>query len=262
YVLDQELRRSEADPAIVRRLIWATYKHVEFLSDPEYLASGNHAIFMMTGLGWLLKALPEINEHAELQRYTNKNMRDLLKRQFGGDAFHREHSPGYHLFAVSSFQNVKRTGLFDDIKELSDTLARAKTHHQELRHPNGNLVALGDTDRGSPQSIARYAKRGLEPHAGGYSASGKLESGPLRVYRDDGYAIFREGWPDKPSLDDDYLFLGAGFHSSGHKHPDHLSFEWSFRGQPILVDSGKFTYTKGDWKRFFNSTRAGNSVEV
>ena len=261
-LVDRELR--EKRPAIreVQRLVWALHRHVEFLADPKSFSKSNHGIFMVQGLGWLLKALPELKGARQRQKYALQKLSKLVSMQFTADAFHREHSPAYHLFTSATFKRLEEQGPFGGVPDLERTLAHAASHVEELYHPNGSLVALGDTDRGVDQADKDRAEQLLGPTEGGYSASGKRQIGPLRVYRDTGYAIFRSGWGSKPTLVDDFLFVGAAYHSGAHKHADHLSFEWSFRGQPILVDSGKYSYSNNKWREYFVSTRAGNAVEV
>src|SRR5690606_4420045 len=69
-------------------------------------------------------------------------------------------------------------------------------------------------------------------------------------------------WSETPFSKHSFLFFSAASHDSGHNHHDYFTFEWSERGVPIVVDSGKFTYNRGRERDFFVSTRAGNTVEI
>lgn len=247
-VLDLELRRPQPNVATVGHLVWALDQHAAFLADPKVFTLGNHGFFMMRGLNWVLRALPELKTHARFERYANEQMKKLLASQFAADGLHLEHSPGYHSFMTKSFGDAVSEGSFPRLAELRETVERAKLHLAELVHPNGDAVMLGDTERSS-REVSRAAAR-------------DQDTSRLRGYPESGWAVFRSHFGQEAAATDDYLLLGAGHHSNVHKHADHLSFEWSFRGTPVLIDSGKYTYDRDVWRRFFTSTRAGNAVEV
>lgn len=248
-VLDLELRRPQPDVAAVGRLVWAIDEHATFLADPKVFTLGNHGFFMMQGLNWLLRGLPELKSRARFERYIDGQMKKLLTSQFAPDGLHLEHSPGYHTFITNSFAEAVADGSFPELVELRETVERAKLHYEELRHPNGDGVMLGDTGR----TAAKFTGSDAPP-------SGNTSL--LRGYPESGWAVFRSHFGQEASRADDYLLLSAGHHSHVHKHADHLSFEWSFGGVPVLIDSGKYTYNKDEWRKFFVSTRAGNAVEV
>jgi hypothetical protein len=224
------------------------------LSDPKNFTLSNHGLYMVVGLAALLKALPELRDFKRMQSYANDRMRALIRSQYASEGMHLEHSPGYHLMVTRGFRRFAATGLFPEVPELAQMAKRARAISPDLFHPGGDLALLGDTDR----------KRSKKPR----TAAGPERPDPaLRVYPQAGYAMVRAlsgsaGPPPQGPRQPDFLIMSAGHHSFVHKHADHLSFEWSFRGKPILVDSGKYTYNRSKWREFFRSTRAGNSVEV
>ncbi len=95
---------------------------------------------------------------------------------------------------------------------------------------------------------------------------------------DEGYVFARSDYPETPGAPWWYFAQTASFHSRVHKHADDLSFVWSDRGLPILVDPARFAYSgktergsdlakQGFWyadpKRIYvESTRAHNTVEI
>ena len=58
------------------------------------------------------------------------------------------------------------------------------------------------------------------------------------------------------------VFLMASHHLEAHKHADCLSLIWQDRGETLLIDSGKYGYQRDRMRRYFQSTRAHNTVEV
>lgn len=257
-ILDTELRRPHPKPAVVARLAWALAQHAHFLADPKQQPWGNHALFVMYGLAHLLWALPELREAAAYRRYCLTRMKELMVSQFSPDGFHLEHSPEYHLYLTETVADLVDSQLCTELEELPDIVRRGRAHYHELFHPNGDLVMLGDSERRASDRHGSNPERTLCRLAN-HSDS---QSGQVRAYPHSGYAVFRSHFGADASSSDDYFLLGAGHHSRVHKHSDHLGFEWSFRGVPILIDSGKGTYTVKSWMRYFRSTRAGNAVEV
>jgi len=47
-----------------------------------------------------------------------------------------------------------------------------------------------------------------------------------------------------------------------HAHADMFSFELYIGGERVFVDSGVYEYTAGEWRDYFRSTRAHNSLEI
>jgi uncharacterized heparinase superfamily protein len=47
-----------------------------------------------------------------------------------------------------------------------------------------------------------------------------------------------------------------------HGHCDGLSFELSSNGLPLIVNSGTYRYENGEWRNFFRSTKAHNTVSI
>jgi hypothetical protein len=45
-----------------------------------------------------------------------------------------------------------------------------------------------------------------------------------------------------------------------HGHCDALSFELSIKGEPIIVNSGTYQYEGGQWRDYFRSTKAHNTI--
>ena len=47
-----------------------------------------------------------------------------------------------------------------------------------------------------------------------------------------------------------------------HGHCDALSFELSINGLPLIVNSGTYQYENGQWRNYFRSTKAHNTVSI
>jgi hypothetical protein len=95
----------------------------------------------------------------------------------------------------------------------------------------------------------------------------QLEAAPpkwtSREFPDGGQYVIRDAW----SVDTDVAFFRCGPFGLGgeghcaHAHCDLLSFLLYIRGEPVLVDSGTYTYN-GAWRDRFRLTAAHNTVMI
>src|SRR5262249_54720794 len=80
----------------------------------------------------------------------------------------------------------------------------------------------------------------------------------MAVFPDTGYVVVREGGL--------WLAFRCGVASPeflpAHAHADALSFQLWWRGRPVVVDPGTFTYEPGPERDWFRGTRAHSTVCV
>ncbi|GAB3915982.1 hypothetical protein GCM10028804_01560 [Larkinella terrae] len=93
------------------------------------------------------------------------------------------------------------------------------------------------------------------------SISAKETTLSSRFYPLEGHYILRKQETDKNEI---YIHFNAaplGYQASAaHGHADALSFIMHIDGQPFFVDSGTYFQHASDWRRYFVSTRAHNTV--
>jgi hypothetical protein len=144
-------------------------------------------------------------------------------------------------------------------RDYRKILARARGQTKWLVHPDLTTVALGDSE------ASRRPEVRLPPSDPSCNGVQTYREAPacylLRHFDDVGYAIVRSDWAiprDEASM----LFVQGGFFNHTHCHADDLSFEWFERGRKILSDGGRYAYTRDMWERYFESTRAHNTIEI
>lgn len=260
YVLDAELRADAPDTTGLRRLVRALMAHARELGNPRKLATGNHAYFQLVGLAAICKTLPDLRVCSEYVSYANRAMNEVIVRQFSREGIQREHAPEYHYSSLDWASRILQTGWFDISAEARVRLRRAYENQAWLRHPDGTVAMIGDSERGIPD------KSQFLDVMGGRSPVAEFG----RLFGRSGYAILRSAWYERPTEQHSYLIFWAGEeqpgefgkHEYGHAHSDDFTFEWSEMGIPVVIDSGKYTYSKGRWSSYFLSTRAHNTVEV
>lgn len=234
-----------------KNLLITADMHADVLSRPELLSRGNHALFQLSGLAALCRAIPEIKRCDQALPYANEKFEQLVNAQFTKEGIHIEHAAQYHPWAIAVIDNMLATKVFE--KDDYPVLNQARENFKWFLFPNGRSVRNGDTDQ--------YAVNKYEKIASTDKSFNNFESS-LGLFKDSGYVFFRK--PDASGIaeQDSYLFFHAGFHSTVHKHADDMAFEWYELGSEILVDSGKYTYNSNAWRDYFISTAAHNTIEI
>jgi uncharacterized heparinase superfamily protein len=225
----------------------------------EWHLGGNHLVKNAKALMMLGVAL----DCPEAAAWRARGFRILLtemRNQVLADGGHFERSPLYHgivmedLLDVLALSSVQQPALLssDESTELRSIAQRMAGWFARMRHPDGGLALFNDcvvAGEPDPPALSAYAARvlGCEPGAAGTAAL--VESGYYVLERGLGRAII-----DCGDVGPDEL--------PAHAHADTLSFELSWAGRRVIVNSGTAEYTPGDLRRHLRSTAAHNTVRV
>jgi uncharacterized heparinase superfamily protein len=221
------------EPDLAARLHESIAAQAEFLSHHlEYDVRGNH---LLENARALLRAAEFFDGDAPRQwrRIATKLLEREIPEQILADGGHFERAPGYHLRVM------------DVLRDCGVDVTRMREFLDAIVPPNGRLPLLKDTVRDPSVILSRFA----QDDGGG---SHWLASSGYAVMRDDArgdhlIADFGRVCPD---------YLPA------HAHADMFSYELTIGGQPVIVDSGVFEYAEGEWRTWFRSTAAHNTVEI
>lgn len=183
--------------------------------------------------------------HRDADRWLDKGC-GLLKRelpeQILADGGHYERSPMYQCRVLHDLRVLMATQE-PSLTALAAPYVTAVTGAlRAMTHPDGDIALLNDSALGvypMPDPVAR-------------------EPGP--------FALHETGYYGAQNDDGDYIICDAGpmgpDYQPGHGHADLFSFELSFGGSRVVVDSGVSTYEPGAMRDYCRSTRAHNTVEV
>jgi len=80
----------------------------------------------------------------------------------------------------------------------------------------------------------------------------------LAVFPDSGFVVVREG----PLWLAFRCGVAAPAYLPPHAHADALSFQLWWRGRPVVVDAGTYTYEPGAARNFFRSTQAHSTIRI
>lgn len=239
-------------------------QNAEWLNnDLNYTRNHNHGIFQD---GALLKAGYFLGKEEYIETAINR-LDGQLKFAFPNKHLHVENSIGYHVGIISYIQRIteflhSRDNEYYQISE--EYLNGALDYLIYAFKPDQSMPFIGDTI-GSIENKVRIPDYGND-NLKYVLSSGKHGKKPeylTRLYKDDGYIIFREHWNTDAYEDSSWLLFKSGYLSSTHKHADDLSLIFYSKGKDIFVDPGMYNYMVGEpIHDYMNSAHAHNTVIV
>jgi len=213
-----------------------------------------------------------------------------LRRQFFEDGMHGERSPGYMLLLCEiylHFAILRKRANLQSSPDFDLRLLRMCEAMAELCCGNG-LPAFSDNSElslfsGGKDPSTVFALAAMIFSRSDFKARAVKFSVPaFWIGGDEGYRSFR----NLPVFDSCervsgalprsgfYMMRGGGSElrvtcghelspKNGHSHADLLSFEIEICGDRVLADAGTYAYYPlNDWRRYFRSTSAHNTVTV
>jgi hypothetical protein len=261
----------------------------------------NHIIGELTGLALVGAAFPEFSE-AQAWRDASLRMLDKqAAEQTHPDGVNKEQATGYQRFVTELLLLIvarSHQGALPREPILENTLERMLDYVLFALTPVGTAPMWGDSDYARPLRLgqnkdfwdfrpilsagaALFGRPDWKFVAGRFDeeafwllgADGldlweKLDVRPpgqtSRAFPHGGLYIIRDAW----ATDTDVAFFRCGPFGLGgeghcaHAHCDLLSFVLWVSGQPLLVDSGTYTYHHSPWRDHFRLTAAHNTVMV
>lgn len=229
--------------------------HGRWLNDVKNIGHSNHAMHQHVALFLVGSALQE----SEWIKNSEFRLKNHFRNEYDSQGLNAEGSPGYwQLNLIWSREIEKRLKLEKSTVDIDfyklDLSLQSVIH---ATRPDGYLETLGDTGKekfrstGSPQ--ADYVRSGGE--------NGIAPAELSAVYRG-GYAFGRTGWGEARrqfSEESFYSLVFGGY--KVHGHSDYGSLTFAPRGVPLIVDSGKFSYTK-HWMRDYVESHSGHNVII
>lgn len=272
---DSWVRSPLATPEKLGTMLGALAAHAEKLADPKfYTEQHNHGVDQDFTLISIAAWLPELRGADDWLRLGVRRLQTQVEAVVSPDGVTLEHSPAYHfnmmtsrlqplheLFAANP-QWPHRLDLDDLLGRMADFLAWSLT-------PDNRLPLLGDTNPRPPLAMGTPLRAAAQrsPLLLYALTSGRRGTAGARfmLYRDEGYAFFRDSWSPAGGFGDAFYvaFTAAAHAGRGHKQWDDLSFVLSAFGEPLLVDAGAFSYDHDHpARRYVLSSLAHNTVIV
>ncbi|MEM7029535.1 MAG: alginate lyase family protein [Chloroflexota bacterium] len=255
----------------------------------EYDVDNNHLITNARALVWAgiyLGHLPQA------ERWFQRGLTIMEKeaeRQVLADGGHWERSTSYQLVVLQDF--LETLILLDQAnKPLSQPLAHVVPKMvdfiQAIIKPDGDLPLLNDSVLDYPVSVtdllavvAVWSQRPdlkalLQTEPGlyfdwivGEKGRRDFEAIPvsLTLASRESVTLPKTGYYVMQAQNHQLIFDCAPIgprHSPAHAHADMLHFVLTSHKQPLIIDAGVYEYKAGNWRDYFRSTAAHNTVTV
>jgi hypothetical protein len=260
----------------------------------------NHMMAELVGLTLVGAAYPEFSAASEWREAGLRLLKQQATAQTHPDGVNKEQATGYHRFVAELLLLIvarSRQGVLPREPVLEITLERMLDYALFALTPDGRAPMWGDSDYGRALGLgqnkdfwdfrpilsagaALFGRSDWKFAAGRFDEEAfwilgsdgldlwqKLDACPpeliSRAFPQAGLYVIRDAWV----ADTDVAILRCGSFGLGgeghcaHAHCDLLSFVLWVRGQPLLVDSGTYTY-HGPWRDPFRLTAAHNSVMI
>jgi hypothetical protein len=254
----------------------------------------------LAGLSLVGAAFPEFRAAAGWRETGLRLLPPQATAQTHPDGVNKEQAAGYHRFVAELLLLIVargRQGRLPRQPIMENTLERMLDYVLYSLSPVGTAPMWGDSDYGRALGLgqnrdfwdfrpllsagaALYGRADWKFAAGRFAEEAfwllgpqglerwaRAESRPpeqtSRAFPDAGLYVIRDAW----AADTDVAFFRCGPFGLGgaghcaHAHCDLLSPVLWVEGQPLLVDSGTYTY-HGPWRDYFRLTPAHNTVMI
>ena len=269
------------------------YRHPSIYSSPNTHLIGEAAVLFISGS--LFQGLREAEKWRDFGA-------EVLNREIGrqvlSDGVYGELSTYYHCYAVDFYLQalvLARRNRFEFSREVSIKVEQMLEFVMHVTRPDGCIPLLGDDDGGRALALDQ---QDYHSYLDGLCIGALLFNRPdfkrqAGAFREEAFWLLgQEAWyvyealaTTVPSVDshafptagyfvqrsgrdksDSHLVFdcgGLGLPTGGHGHADALSLVLSSGGREMLIDPGTCVYNAApDWRRFFRSSRAHNTVVV
>lgn len=231
----------------MRRSMYAQYRHL--LANQETHLLANHYFENLKTLVIFSKLFDEEEAFSRVWR----DFEAQLEEQILGDGVHFERSLMYHKLILEGLLRVARVmeGIDGSAPAIVAEKAKAMLDAMaSLENGMGKTPFFNDAADGVAKECDQLVAAcetvlGLHPDD---SKTDFPDAGYYKLYEGDIAVMFDAGEPG-PS----YML--------GHAHCDALSFELSYKGKPVIVNSGTYAY-QSELRPYFRSTAAHNTAQV
>jgi hypothetical protein len=236
----------DPDPAWIERIKKTLLTDQRFLQG-AYGGASNHGFWEAMGLFETTRVHPD----PSLARLALDRLAEMVDLSVSTQGLHMEHSPAYHFYVRDWLgQFVAYLGALDEMRwsgypALVDAERRMGEAAYYLYDHGRNIPQIGDTDAQKlrKREIPREANERRDPvlydDQAGYA-----------VYKDTGkrYVVFR--------IQNEAHPIGMPFHC----HDDVLAVYYSFGGEIIFSDPGRYSYDEGAPRQYYLSSTAHNTI--
>ncbi len=229
----------------------------------------NHRTLELYSLFVASLTLPNLDKNGDLLKFSIEKLYENLVSDIQADGVHCEQSTHYHLIVLRSFLGVMENARKFDLQlpnDFTERVEKACEFAMHIHRPDGEIPALSDSDTGSYLDLIELAGEIFNRQdflfIGTKGEKGTPPNEKNIGFETGGYYIQRSDWTTEAK----FLVFDCGrLGDGGHGHYDLLNVEISTNGKPLIVDTGRFTYSEEgtrNWRHFFKGTAAHNTICV
>ncbi|OPH50571.1 heparinase [Paenibacillus ferrarius] len=259
----------------------ALIEHANYLTSYLGNTEINHAIMHMQGL-FMISIFCKDHPRASFWRqFANERLELCMVHQIDPDGVQCELTTHYHNGSIEMFGTPYLLGKVSGYPMpdgYANNLRKMGAFTHAMIRPDNGSTAAGDSDLIS-SSKERLALLGAILEDESYISMGEVSSEMLWLVGRDRYEAFKQRQlsytPLLPATvsfpqtgfyfmkdEQHYVFFDAASMGGAHGHADALSLEWMWKRNLLFLDPGRYTYEEGEWRRYFKSTRAHNTITV
>ena len=246
-------------------------QHAKFLYEDENYTPQNHGVMMDRSLYLISQVFDSFSEKDNWKRKALNRLQEAFHRDFTKNGVNLENSSEYQVFNFDLFMNLEY-GILNKLgdslsSQITETVNNSVNYMIHMSKPDLTLPLLGDGSKVNLKKMEalpsfKYINNSEElKYILSMSKNGTAPKKLLQAYPQEGYAFMRTTW-DYNNDNSTYLSFISGYSLKNHKHGDDLSFTLFSKGKDIFVDPGTYTYQAGDFRRYFMSSLAHNTIVV
>ncbi len=207
--------------------------------------------------------LRELKQHDEFRAAAEYNIEYTMELLYNDDMSFKEAGPSYAQWSAVLFGDCVRAAKLSGnplSESLRKKLIRAARYAADCFYPNGYDSNIGDSNyRDKMRGFRSLAGLLDDPVLNAYAFGEKYKNSLCTVYKDAGAVFMRTS--RKPDECVYLSFINNPF--DGHCHSDSNQVLMYAYGQPLIVDSGRYSYS--DTNNIYNELRAArahNTIEA
>lgn len=240
------------------------YLDCNSLIENKDLGWSNWKIVRTAGLYKAVAYFPEFKSSASWLQQTTELAGTLLSELYAEDFSFTEGAGAYDVWCVELFSNVARMAKLNGLPLPESYLQRLYAigcHALEAMYPNGYDTNVGDSNYVNKQQVFQGLAE-LYHDDIFLVCAGETQRQPewlSSYYACSGEAFMRSGWEPDTAVYVNY----QNNRNNGHAHPDLNQVLLYAYGSPLLVDSGRYTYsTQNDIYTKLRTPEFHNTISV
>lgn len=229
------------DSTIGLQIVQSIYKHAGFLGDPRHFTVlTNHGLMQNLALLHISATFPHLSERTAVVDLAIERLTEQYRLLTSPEGIWTEHSPGYHLFAITLLRAATRyLGLLDrpTPPHWSATLVLLERTLLQFARHDGTLPPIGDTVEAPPSGHRWPSALAAALHSSNRADRFLAPCG--------GYAALwdrRHATPGTHATTSQAILTVAQFPGHGHSRADELSLYLFSNGSTVVTGPGYWPY--------------------